>query len=74
MRSSSEAFLREALENSMNLVVYKSTLAKKIIFNDKVATGIIVNSGGLMYNISARKEVVLSAGVVSSFLPQPSYP
>lgn len=63
-RSSSTAFLKEALEETTNLIIYKSTLAKKIIFENGSAMGVIVDSGGVTYNISARKEVVLSAGVV----------
>ena len=65
-RSSSETFLREALEQSNNLVVYKSTLAKKILMRDGAAIGVVVNSGGITYNISAQNEVILSAGVVSA--------
>ncbi|KAL8908999.1 MAG: hypothetical protein Q9207_000450 [Kuettlingeria erythrocarpa] len=65
-RSSSEAFLREALEESMNLVVYKSTLVKKITFKNGSAVGVLADSGGLSYPISARKEVILSAGVMRS--------
>ena len=63
-RSSSEAFLREALQETTNLVVYKSTLAKNILFENGSAIGVIVDSGGVTYNISANKEVILSAGVV----------
>lgn len=63
-RSSSEALLREALVETTNLVAYKSTLAKQIVVEDGVATGVIVDSGGITYNITAGKEVILSAGVV----------
>ncbi|KAL9003527.1 MAG: hypothetical protein Q9188_003613 [Gyalolechia gomerana] len=65
-RSSSEAFLKDALESTSNLIMYKSTLAKKIIFENRVAAGVIVDSGGATYNITARKEVILSAGVMRS--------
>ena len=66
-RSSSEtSFLRTALRTTTNLLVYKSTLAKKIIFNqEKRATGVLVNTGGVEYTLSARKEVIVSAGAVS---------
>ena len=63
-RSSSEAFLREALDETANIAVYKSTLAKRILFENNAVTGVSVNSGGIIYEISARKEVILSAGVV----------
>lgn len=57
-------FLREALKETVNLLVYKSTLVKKINFENGSAIGVTVDSGGVTYNISARKEVILSAGVV----------
>ncbi|KAI4157806.1 MAG: hypothetical protein LQ342_008001 [Letrouitia transgressa] len=65
-RSSSESFLRVAIEENSNLVVYKSTIAKKIVFEDCSAKSVIVDSGGAIYNISANKEIVLSAGVMRS--------
>lgn len=64
-RSSSEAFFRASILESSNLVLYKNTMAKKILFENSTAVGVTVDSGGSVYNISARQEVVLSAGVVS---------
>lgn len=66
-RSSSEtSFLRTALQSTTNLNVYKSTLATRILFNtNKHATGILVNTAGVEYILSANKEVILSAGVVT---------
>lgn len=66
-RSSSEtSFLREALYQTTNLNFYKSTQVKKILFNDcKNASGVLVNTAGVEYTISATKEVILSAGAVS---------
>jgi choline dehydrogenase-like flavoprotein len=63
-RSSSEAFLQDAFQKTSNLVIYKSTLAKRIIFENVEARGVVVDSGGISYNITASKEVILSAGVV----------
>jgi choline dehydrogenase-like flavoprotein len=65
-RSSSEtSFLRDALSHTTNLNFYKSTLAKRIILeNCKVATGVLVNTAGVEYKLSARREVILSAGAV----------
>ena len=65
-RSSSEAsYLREALLQTTNLAVYKNTLAKRVLFNaDNEAVGLIVESGGLSYQLNVTKEVVLSAGAV----------
>ncbi|KAL9637141.1 MAG: hypothetical protein Q9204_001985 [Flavoplaca sp. TL-2023a] len=67
-RSSSEtSFLREALRQTTNLNFYKTTLVKKIILqNCKVATGVLVDTAGVEYTISARKEVILSAGAFRS--------
>ncbi|KAL9013252.1 MAG: hypothetical protein Q9173_002037 [Seirophora scorigena] len=63
-RSSSESsYMREALAQTTNLQIYKSTLAKRVVFDDsKRATGVTVDSGGYQYQISAAKEVILSAG------------
>ncbi len=66
VRSSSAEFFREAIRESSNLLLYKSTLAKRIIFEDATAKGVVVDSGGVTYNITANKEVILSAGVVSN--------
>ena len=65
-RSSSEtSFLRAALQGTTNLHVYKSTLAKKIIFDKKRASAVEVNTAGVSYIISAKKEIIVSAGTVS---------
>lgn len=66
-RSSSEtAFLRPRLDNP-NLYIYTSALAKRILFDGmKKATGIVVDTLGVEYTISARKEIILSAGFVGS--------
>lgn len=65
-RESSEAgFLRPFLSRP-NLVVYNLTLAEKILFNGNVATGVQVSSRNETFSVSARKEVVLSAGVFQS--------
>lgn len=65
-RSSSEAsYLREALTETNNLAIYKNTLAKRVLFDaTKKAIGIVVNSGGITYQLNATKEVILSAGAV----------
>ncbi len=68
IRSSSEEFLREALTGSPNLIVYKNTLAKQIIFKDGQATAVKVVASTSGYKISARREIILSAGVVRPFI------
>ncbi|KAL8974484.1 MAG: hypothetical protein Q9197_001274 [Variospora fuerteventurae] len=64
IRSSSEtSFLQEAFATS-TLQVYQKSVAKRILFNDsKVAQGVIVETAGAQYELSARKEVIVSAGV-----------
>lgn len=64
-RSSSEAaFLQEALDTTA-MTLYLRTLAKKILFDtNKTANGVLVETNGAEYTISAKKEVILSAGVV----------
>ncbi|OCL10908.1 GMC oxidoreductase [Glonium stellatum] len=64
--SSETGFLKPALKKG-NIVVYQSTLAKRILFDgNKTATGVLVDTGGTQYTISARREVILSAGVFGS--------
>jgi choline dehydrogenase len=68
IRDSSEtAFLRRSLKDP-TFYVYPLTQGKKIIFDaaSKQATGVLVNTLGAQYTISARKEVILSAGVIGS--------
>ena len=69
VRSTSESsFLREAIQVNDNLDVYRTTLAKQIIFDStKRATGVMVEttglgSGSVTYAINATKEVVISSG------------
>ena len=65
-RSSSEtSFLRKALLSTLNLSVYKTTLAKRILFDpSNKATGVLVNTAGIEYAIMATREVIVSAGTV----------
>ncbi|KAL9617871.1 MAG: hypothetical protein Q9160_007359 [Pyrenula sp. 1 TL-2023] len=67
-RASSEyAFLRKALLYLTNLTVYKSTLAKKILFdNNKRATGVLVETVNIQYTLFANKEVILTSGALRS--------
>ncbi|KAL9129094.1 MAG: hypothetical protein Q9217_002366 [Psora testacea] len=59
--SSQSSFLQQAIDES-NIFVYTQAQATKILFNSSVAQGVNVNTRGLNYVISARKEVILSAG------------
>jgi choline dehydrogenase len=69
-RSSSEtSFLQSAMARSSTLKIYPSTLAKKILFDDgKRASGVLVGAKGdreYEFVLSAKREVILAAGVVS---------
>lgn len=65
-RSSSEAsYLQYALASGRNnLKLFTRTLAKKIVFSGKTATGVVVAANGTEWTIKAKKEVILSAGAV----------
>jgi choline dehydrogenase len=73
LRSSSEtAFLRRSLGDT-EFYVYPLTLARKVLFERKsqttgkmAATGVLVETSGAQYRISAKKEVIISAGVFGS--------
>lgn len=68
IRSSSEtSFLQSAVTNGADMKIYNNTLAKRIVFDSgKVAKGVIVNSLGGDYLLSATKEVIVSAGAFKS--------
>ena len=53
--------------SGFTLVVYQSTMAKKILFDtNKKITGVLVDTEGREYILSATKEVILTAGVFGS--------
>lgn len=71
-RSSSESsFLQSALKNT-TLKVYNNTLAQKILFDKTTATGVLVAPEGVSgvngssYTLTARNEIILSAGTFQS--------
>lgn len=66
VRDSAEtAFLRPALKRP-NLVVYPQTMATKVLFEGKKAVGVQTDTLGKTTMLSARKEVILSAGAFQS--------
>ena len=68
-RSSSESsYMRQAI-NRTPLQIYGHTQAKKILFTGTKATGVLVESGGTQYPLSANNEVIVSAGTVSQDFP-----
>jgi choline dehydrogenase len=66
--TSATSYLNAALNsNRTNLRVYTHSLALQVLFSEnKTATGVLVRSGRLDYVLTARKEVVLSAGAFQS--------
>jgi choline dehydrogenase len=68
-RSSSEtAFLQQILAlDTPEFALYPLTMGKRILFDgNKTATGVVVDSDGATYTLSARKEVILSSGFIGS--------
>ncbi|KAK3067577.1 hypothetical protein LTR53_015484 [Teratosphaeriaceae sp. CCFEE 6253] len=66
-RSSSQTAYLDAALRTTQLYVYTHTLAKRVLFgDDKTATGVLVEAEGSAFAISARKEVILSAGAFQS--------
>jgi len=68
-RSSSEAgYLRQSIADPQSkITVYTHTQASKILFDSsKNANGVLVNTAGFEYTISAKKEVILCGGVFHS--------
>jgi choline dehydrogenase len=64
--SSETSFLQWAMRNS-DIQVYQSTLAKKVLFDShNRAIGVSCDSAGHTYTLSARREVIVSAGSFQS--------
>ena len=65
--SSETSFLDKIGLMTPYITLYPSTLAKKILFDaTKKSTGVVIDFGGLPYTLSAKKEVILSAGAFQS--------
>lgn len=66
-RESSETSFLNAAKGRKNLKVYAKTKAKRVLFNaQKQAIGVEVVGSTFAYNISAKREVVVSAGAFQS--------
>ncbi|KAL9026071.1 MAG: hypothetical protein Q9196_005208 [Gyalolechia fulgens] len=68
--SSKTSFLEFAMQNT-NIKIYQRTTAKRILFDgNKKATGVVVEMQGIhptaQYTLSARREVIVSAGAFHS--------
>jgi len=67
VRESSEtAFLQKIGLKRPNLVVYTPVMAQKILFDGTKATGVQINMNGIPFKLSAKKEVIVSAGAFQS--------
>ncbi|KAL4867928.1 hypothetical protein BDV12DRAFT_170570 [Aspergillus spectabilis] len=68
IRDSSEtSFLRHAnATKDTTISVYDHTMATRIVFEGKTATGVQVRTAGVKYTLHAQKEVILSAGAFQS--------
>ena len=65
-RSSSQTSFLEQAISSTGITVYTQTQAGKILFKGITASGASVSTRGVTYTVSAKKEVILSAGVFHS--------
>lgn len=66
--TSATSFLNYATTSGRNNVkVYRLSLAKRILFDNTTATGVLVSSGdsNIEFRLSAKREVILAAGAVS---------
>ncbi|KAG8222609.1 hypothetical protein J437_LFUL002602 [Ladona fulva] len=63
--STATAFLAP-IKNRKNLHVLKKALATKVLFENKKAVGLQYIKDGVMFQVRARKEVILSAGAVNT--------
>ncbi|CAK1357681.1 unnamed protein product [Cercospora beticola] len=66
-RSSSQTSFWEAAADRTSIKAYTRTLAQRILFDSrKRATAVVVITEGRSYHLSARKEIILSAGAFNS--------
>ena len=65
-RSSSSAGYLKPVEGRANLTVWTDTLVTRVLIEDRRAVGVECRREGALQKISARKEVILSAGPIQS--------
>ncbi|KAM0723450.1 hypothetical protein Q7P37_000436 [Cladosporium fusiforme] len=63
--SSQTSFLNHAIRTT-NILVYANTMARQILFDGKTASGVAVTTAERNYTLTAKKEVILSAGTFQS--------
>ncbi|KAL3471574.1 hypothetical protein BJX99DRAFT_266623 [Aspergillus californicus] len=65
-RSSSKTSFLNQLLCKLNFKLYAHTMAKKINFNKTKATSVKVETLGITYTLTAKKEIIVSAGAFQS--------
>ena len=65
-RSSSQTSYLPLGVGTERLAVYTHSLGKNILFNGTTASGVVVETNGVLYNLTANKEVIVSAGAFQS--------
>ncbi len=63
--SASSAYIEEAKKRS-NLTILSGVLVKRVLLNNKTATGVEYKRNGEIARVNANKEVILSAGSIGS--------
>ncbi len=63
--SSAVAYLRP-VKKRPNLKIFTNTMTEKILFEGKIATGIKVRQRGKPFTLTAKREIILSAGAIGS--------
>ncbi len=63
--SAASAYIKPNLDRS-NLSIISKALTRKVLFNNRTATGVEIERGGNVETITARQEVILCAGAIGS--------
>jgi len=65
-RSSTSEEMIKPNRNRRNLDILTEAMASKIVFEGREATGVVFERGGQTHHVSARREIILSAGALQS--------
>jgi choline dehydrogenase len=63
--STAQAFLEPAKKRD-NLTIWTKSMAQKVLFDGKKATGLLIKKGRKQLEVKANKEVILSGGAINS--------
>ncbi|KAH8754201.1 hypothetical protein F5883DRAFT_188173 [Diaporthe sp. PMI_573] len=64
--TSYSSFLKRAVDSNAPIHIFNNTLAQRILFSGTTATSVVVNSSGVEYVLTAKREIILSAGALQS--------